>query len=247
MGQILNDEVLEYQELKLFNFINSNCLFRAGCRYGKPPMLRWTGAKPIPVEADSSGQFYFNRLLLDPEMMEIVGEMFWEKCWDVWRDEGKFQIAGLEDSTPLVLAIRQAGRKFTNSILQPTHGDFNISGVYVRKEQKRYGLENWIEGILEPNVPVMLVDHATNSKGMTRKAYDVLVSLGFHVLPVGFSMIRFHNNEGTSPLEDVRYLFEKTDFAQIGDPWEYGSYEDNRVIGEDGLPVMRGIDVPSVE
>jgi orotate phosphoribosyltransferase len=51
----------------------------------------------------------------------------------------------------------------------------NLNAFSIRKEQKTYGLMNWIEGV--PNMkPVMLIDDLCNSSASLRKAYDIVNS-----------------------------------------------------------------------
>jgi hypothetical protein len=132
----------EYDELHFWtkNYIEKNCLIRNRVMPGKIPGTTYTWI------------FYLRNGLFNHEFLSAVSQMFIHK---VKHEIGQFnfQISGLETgSTPLLAGIPLIARVF----------DLNINSFSIRKEQKTYGLLNWIEGM--PNEkPVMLIDDLCNS------------------------------------------------------------------------------------
>ena len=240
MGQVLHDDVLEQKELQLFQYMQTNATYRVP-KFGEP-ILKWTGRGPINGGAvpGSTGQFYPQRVLMNPVMAEIIGQLFWEKCYDVWADR-KFQIVVPQIAVGMMVMIQQAGMWLGRSALKQTHGDMTASGFYIRNEQKLYGLCNWAEGRIDPDLPVMIVDDCTNSKGQLDKIVPKVQALGLEILPVMFTFIRFYNNDrrpGMEPFDDVRYIFKRDDFGGMGDPWPEGTYDHNPCI--DGGNIVEG-------
>jgi len=115
-------------------------------------------------------------------------------------------------STPLLAGIPLIARVF----------DLNINSFSIRKEQKTYGLLNWIEGM--PNEkPVMLIDDLCNSSISMRKAYDVLQEEKIPVFNYAFSIVNKVNKNIHKEIrvksdmylpEDIKmlYLFDLDDF-----------------------------------
>lgn len=89
-------------------------------------------------------QFYLRRVLLDVEAMEAVGDFFWYQ----YQETHDFQLGGIESAgVPVLMAI----------ISRSKYWGRKVNAFTIRKEPKKYGLQNWIEGM--PNdLPVVLVD-----------------------------------------------------------------------------------------
>jgi orotate phosphoribosyltransferase len=109
--------------------------------------------------------FQLRRGLFDHKFSSAISQMF---IYKMEKEIGHFdfQLAGLETaSTPLLTSIPLVGRVF----------GLNLNAFSIRKEQKEYGLMNWIEGV--PNMkPAMLIDDLCNSSASLRKAYDIVNS-----------------------------------------------------------------------
>jgi orotate phosphoribosyltransferase len=124
-----------------------------------------------------------------------------------------FQIAGLETgSTPLLAGIPLISRVF----------NLDINSFSIRKEQKTYGLLNWIEGI--PNEkPVMLIDDLCNSSMSMKQGYDILRKENINVFNYAFTLVNKVNKNVHKEIrtrtdmylpENIKmlYLFDLDDF-----------------------------------
>jgi orotate phosphoribosyltransferase len=192
----------EYDELHFWtkNYIEKNCLIRNRIMPGKIPGTTYTWI------------FYLRNGLFNHEFLSAVSQMFIHK---VKHEIGHFdfQISGLETgSTPLLAGIPLIARVF----------DLNINSFSIRKEQKTYGLLNWIEGM--PNEkPVMLIDDLCNSSMSMKKSYDILQEEKIPVFNYAFSIINKVNKNTHKEIriksdmylpEDIKmlYLFDLDDF-----------------------------------
>lgn len=149
------------------DYINEHCIVR------RP--------EGMPGKADGdiyTWMFYLRNGLFNGKFMWAVSKMFLYKTYERL-GHTEFQIAGLETgSTPLIASIALSSTLLGNEI--------NV--VSVRKEQKKYGLRNWIEGI--PNEKqVMIVDDLCNSSASMRQCYDILRNENLDVLPFAFSIV----------------------------------------------------------
>lgn len=94
-------------------------------------------------------QFYLRTPLLRPQNLIFIGRAFWA----VYRSrfqERPFQIAGVESaSVPIITSLL-------------LHAPVAVNAFTIRKERKKYGLRNLIEG--KPNgLPVVLIDDLTST------------------------------------------------------------------------------------
>jgi len=93
------------------------------------------------------------QVLLDPEGAELSGAL----CWDLIRSTDVAAVGGLTlGADPLVCAISAAawgrGRR--------------VTGFFIRKEAKKHGLQQWVEGpFIEEGTPVAVVDDVLTSGG----------------------------------------------------------------------------------
>ena len=139
------DEINEMRTY-LFNFINDNCIER------RPP-----GDRNFVLMTHDGNlydwQFYLRRMLFNSRYLTYTGMLFWTRYADEFK-QYPFQIAGLETgSTPLIVGL---------AMTAPSFG-VNVNAFSIRKDRKRYGLYNRMEGIVT-NDPIMLVDDMCNSK-----------------------------------------------------------------------------------
>lgn len=90
-------------------------------------------------------QFYLRRVLLNRQVIEAVGAEFWRQHEDV----PPFQLGGIESAgVPVLMSILATAPRPVNAFI-------------IRKEPKKYGLQNWLEGV--PNdLPVVLIDDVTS-------------------------------------------------------------------------------------
>lgn len=109
----------------------------------------------IVLSSGKRSSYYFDarQVLLDPEGAELAGRLGYETL----RGHGIAAVGGPSVAAdPLVCAISAAA-----------WGDgVRWTGFFVRKEAKRHGLQNWIEGpFLEEGTPVAVVDDTLTTGG----------------------------------------------------------------------------------
>ena len=153
------------------NYIDQKCIVRNQRMPGKIPGTTYTW------------MFYLRRGLFNKDFLNKVALMFLYKIEREFEGDFRFQISGLETAaTPMLasfpLVLGQLG--------------IELNSFVVRKEQKTYGLMNWIEGI--PNdYPVMMMDDLCNSSASMRQCMDILIEEKLRVLPVAFSIVNKSN------------------------------------------------------
>lgn len=109
----------------------------------------------VVLASGKRSSYYFDarQVLLDPEGAELAGRL----GYDMLRAHELAAVGGLTSGAdPLVCAISAAawiaGRRW--------------NGFFVRKEAKRHGLQNWIEGpFLEEGTRVAIVDDTLTTGG----------------------------------------------------------------------------------
>lgn len=138
-------------------FINEYCIHRV------PP---WEEGLPKKLDPNKKAkwQIYPRRALFHPKFNKLIGLMFLQKVYDTI-GHFEFQLGGVETGgTPLICTI-------------PMIADFyriDIPAFSIRKKQKEYGLKNWLEGVPDPHLPVMICDDFSNSgNSMVRGANRV--------------------------------------------------------------------------
>jgi orotate phosphoribosyltransferase len=118
----------------------------------------------------SSHYFDARQVLLDPEGADIVGRM----AYAALAPSGPEAVGGLTlGADPLVCAVTAAayadGRRWT--------------GFYVRKEAKKHGLQQWIEGpFIEEGTPVAVIDDVLTSGGSLVTAIEKARQAGGEVV-----------------------------------------------------------------
>jgi orotate phosphoribosyltransferase len=101
------------------------------------------------------------QVLLDPEGAALSGALGWEAL----APAGPAAVGGLTlGADPLVCAVSAAAWA----------GGRRVTGFYVRKEAKKHGLQQWIEGpFIEEGTPVAIVDDVLTSGGSLVTAVDM--------------------------------------------------------------------------
>ena len=209
MATLLTDKQLETYESAVFNHIQQHCIYRARVRYGEPHLVRWNNGDP---QQDATYQFFMMRALMDFHISNMIGRMFWEKMHKLF-EETPFQIAGAESSgIPLVSAILTAGFDL----------DYETSGFIVRKEQKKYGFKNWTEGMINPELPILLVDDIVNSGRSLDQCDVVCTELGYQTLDDRFCVLAWDN------MKNLHWLFRRGHFSlKFGDKWDERTYDNS--------------------
>lgn len=100
------------------------------------------------------------QVLLDPEGAELAGQL----CWDALASTDIEAVGGLTlGADPLVCAVSAAawsnGRR--------------VTGFFIRKEAKKHGLQQWVEGpFIEEGTPVAVIDDVLTSGGSLATAIE---------------------------------------------------------------------------
>lgn len=110
------------------------------------------------------------QVLLDPEGAALSGSL----AWDALRSSEPAAVGGLTlGADPLVCAATAAAWA----------GGERVTGFFVRKEAKKHGLQQWIEGpFLEEGTPVAIVDDVLTSGGSLRTAVEKARQAGARVV-----------------------------------------------------------------
>lgn len=116
----------------------------------------------VKLSSGRRSSFYFDarQVLLDPEGADLTGRL----AWDALAPAAPAAVGGLTlGADPLVCATSLAAWA-TGS---------RVTGFFVRKEAKKHGLQQWIEGpFIEEGTPVAVVDDVLTSGGSLVKAVE---------------------------------------------------------------------------
>lgn len=140
------------------DFIDRYCILR--CAPGKALILAKDGGV-------NTWQFYMPIAALNQEFAWRIAQMFWEHF-----GTERFQICACESGGVPLLSALQAHRP--------------VSGFVIKKQAKNYGLKNWLEGRVDPDLPVLLIDDVFGGgKTLTTQA-NRLAEFGLRLFPEAF-------------------------------------------------------------
>ena len=109
----------------------------------------------VVLASGRRSSFYFDarQVLLDPEGASLAGQLMWSHL----APTGPSAVGGLTlGADPLVCAV---------SATAWAAGE-RVTGFFVRKEAKKHGLQQWIEGpFIEEGTPVAVVDDVLTTGG----------------------------------------------------------------------------------
>ena len=169
---LLSEEEYKKYESVLKEFIQNNCI-----EYGKFPgkkegtTYRW--------------MFYLRRAMFDPDMLYCISEMMLYRIHqelNTWN----FQVCGAETAgTPLAASLPLMSKFYGNP----------VTGFVVRKEQKKYGLRNWHEGIAYTEPPYVLVDDLCNSSESLNRADIICKEMGLTSTNLAIVIVNKVNKE----------------------------------------------------
>ncbi len=143
-------------------------------------------------------QFYLRRGCFDSTFNSVLSQMF---IYKVEREIGHFdfQISGLETAaTPMLSAIPLVAKSY----------GIDLNSFVVKKEQKQYGIRNWVEGCPDPDLPVMIIDDLISTSRSMLIANKILQEkMGLKVMDYVFGIVNKNSR-------DMRfgYPFEKTKY-----------------------------------
>ena len=133
----------------LQDMIESKCIFRAP----EHRLVSSTG-KSLSWLID------LRPILLSSTGLDTLAELFWVR----YADQLPFQVGGMEmAAVPLVAAI----------LMTAARNGYHVNGFIIRKERKRYGRMNTIEGDLS-DAPILIVDDIFNSGASLEQSRVVL-------------------------------------------------------------------------
>ena len=128
-----------------------------------------------------------------------------------------FQISGLETAaTPMLSAIPLVAKGY----------GIDLNSFVVKKEQKQYGIRNWVEGCPDSDLPVMIIDDLISSSNSMATANEILQEkMDLKTMDYVFGIINKRtkfvenwnlNNSVTHcvklPYKKILYLFDCDDF-----------------------------------
>lgn len=155
------------------NFVNDHCIARV------PP-----GSHDLPsYKAQGTGyyrwQFYPRAALYHPVILNLIVR----DLLDVYEDAIKagYQLCGVEAASSPIL---------TGALLECHRRGYDANIFSIRKEQKPYGLCNWIEGRYYLNKPALLVDDVTSERHKTTvHAAKILAMHHVPIAPFSYTFI----------------------------------------------------------
>lgn len=127
-------------------YIDRECIYRADEKHPPIPSI-------VPGER-YVWQMYLRRATFHPDFAYKLGVLFWDHFLPVYEQQ-RFQIAACIPSGP---PIGMAISSLAHILHLPP-----LTVFVVRREAKSYGTDNWFEGWVDPDLPVMLVDDAAAS------------------------------------------------------------------------------------
>ena len=175
---------LDEHKLFLSSYIKKECIeIPDGYMYGKLPGTRY------------ASQYYLANGLYNPVFMEKVVDCFYTLISQEL-DHWNFQITGREWSAlPLLSAI---------PVILKLKYDIELNSFMIKRERKKYGKHNFIEGL--PNeYPVLIVDDLANSTNSFLHCNNVCKLENLETLPFIFSVLDKYSYCTTEDRYD-RYL-----------------------------------------
>lgn len=150
--------------------------------------------------------FDFKGQGLSKVFLEEYSKAFWESfTGESYKD---IQVGGMESGAiPLVSGV---------SMRSPS--SINASFFYIRKSRKKSDLANLIEGDLQKNCPIILVDDILNRGKTMKKQIKIIEDLGLTVSAI-FVCLRFRDMSAYQDLIDkgikIMSIFELNDFSDV--------------------------------
>lgn len=188
------------------DYINDRCIARIP-----------SGEKRLIAKSEGKyydWQMYMSMGFFSRRFNDAVAHLFWWKMKDQYEKE-PFQIGSIASAgIPIALSIMNVGY---------TDYGIDINVFNIRKEQKTYGLRNWIEGI--PNkLPVLFVDDLYSSGISLNRVIEICESDGLD--SIGCFAIVNKNKHWKIPKNDkIIYLYGIEDFDLHFEDWDDPKYK----------------------
>lgn len=156
----------------------------------------------------SPWQFYMPVGTQHAEFGERIGLLFWDRFGKDFAAQ-PFQICGCETGgTAVVMALQAVAY----------HHRAAVNVFTIKKERKRYGIKNWLEGRVSQELPVMLVDDIVAWKRTLTEQGKRLAGFGLKLMPKAFAVVSCQTQTPgdltiNGQIIDVSVLFGRDDFA----------------------------------
>lgn len=166
----------------------------------------------VMLSSGRRSSYYFDarQVLLDPEGAALAGALMWTAL----APSGPRAVGGLTlGADPLVCAVSATAWA----------GGERVTGFFVRKEAKKHGLQQWIEGpFIEEGTPVAVVDDVLTSGGSLVQAVEKARQAGGVVVAAAVVIDRGEGGReraqealGDAPLHA---LFTAAELLEAGQP-----------------------------
>lgn len=148
--------------------------------------------------------FDFRKILMNGRAADLTSEIF----YNIFNTKYPFQLCTLEI----------AGVSLMTSIMAKFYykGHKDINAFFIRKSRKKDGLMKMVEGTIEDNKKIILVDDIMNSGNSFWRQIEVLEELGFKIDTV-WSILRFRELDYYTRFRDrnikIESIFTLDDFA----------------------------------
>jgi orotate phosphoribosyltransferase len=157
----------------------------------------------VTLSSGEKSDYYYDlkKISLDPKAIDLIGDLLLEEI--VLRYGRVKSVGGMASgAVPLVTAV----------VMKSSDNGGGITGFFVRKERKTYGLQKVIEGKII--APVVIVDDVITTGGSIREAIDAVRDEGFNVRGVLTLLDREENNGLKSKIKYFSVL-KHSDFARF--------------------------------
>lgn len=160
-------------------------------------------------ENPDAWMFDFRRVVMNGEYSKVLGDVFWE----TFEKEYPFQLCALEIAgVPIVTSLMKDGYE---------RGHKDMNAFFIRKSRKKNGLMRMIEGTVEKDKKIILVDDLMNSGDSFWRQIEVLEELG-HKVDTVWAILRFRDLDFYKRFDirgiQVKNVFTLDDFTkELGD------------------------------
>ena len=141
-------------------------------------------------------------------LSKIFLQEYAKSFWDIFQSKfgSSVQIGGMETGAiPLITGV---------TVYSPSN--INVSSFYIRKSRKKSDLANQVEGDIQKDTPIILVDDIINNGNTIRKQIKILEEAGHKVSAI-FTCLRFRSISHYQDLLDrgidIVSIFELNDFS----------------------------------
>lgn len=164
--------------------------------------------KGFVLSAGGRSHHYFDckKITLHPRFSSIVGNLIYHTWMAVY---GPNKTMRLHQNKSIEVGIGAIGGLTLGAdpICYATMSYANLKGFYlpsliIRKEPKKHGTSQWVEGVAKKGSNVLVVDDVVTTGTSTIKAIERLTADGFNVMGVCILLDREENNG----MENVRKI-----------------------------------------